>query len=344
MNDLRILVVDGSALYRKFLVDLLNGITGVEVVGTASSGRFALEKIARLKPDLVTLDIDMPEMDALEVLRRMKRAGVNSRVVFISSRRVKGSETTMDAPDTGRFDFIRKPEGTTAEASRAELERQLMPILAAARAGTPVGSDAARTALPEIVVIGISTGGPAALAKVLPLLPARFSVPVVVVQHIPAGFSETLADSLNQNCVLPVKVGEEGEVIRPGTVYIAPGDKQMKIAPAPGRSGTVLKITQDPPENNCRPSVDYLMRSVAPLYQERALAVIMTGMGSDGVRGLKLMKEQGVTVIAQDRASCVVFGMPAEAIKAGLVDVVVPLSGIAREIVKRVQARPILTT
>ena len=250
----------------------------------------------------------------------------------------------MDAPDTGRFDFIRKPEGTTAEASRAELERQLMPILAAARAGTPVGSDAARTALPEIVVIGISTGGPAALAKVLPLLPARFSVPVVVVQHIPAGFSETLADSLNQNCVLPVKVGEEGEVIRPGTVYIAPGDKQMKIAPAPGRSGTVLKITQDPPENNCRPSVDYLMRSVAPLYQERALAVIMTGMGSDGVRGLKLMKEQGVTVIAQDRASCVVFGMPAEAIKAGLVDVVVPLSGIAREIVKRVQARPILTT
>ncbi len=368
MNSLRILVVDDSALYRKLLVDLIGNLSGMEVIGTAHGGKTALEKIERLKPDVVTLDIEMPDMDGFEVLRRMKKAGGESLAIMVSSHTQRGAKVTMDALDHGAFDFVSKPEGVSPEESRSTLAKQLGPILAGARARkasrlpvatakavSPAAGEASNPSTgslgdrmrrlagntpPEIVVIGISTGGPAALGEMLPMLPVNLKVPVVIVQHIPEGFSESLVESLNRKCSLPVKVGREGEEIVPGTIYIAPGGCQMKVVSGAIESSKSLQLTNDPAENNCRPSVDYLMRSVAHLYQDRALGVIMTGMGADGVLGLQLMKRHGVDVIAQDEASCVVFGMPAEAIKAGVVDFVVPLRKIAADIVSRVECRP----
>jgi two-component system chemotaxis response regulator CheB len=186
------------------------------------------------------------------------------------------------------------------------------------------------------VLIGVSTGGPNALAEVIPALPAGLGVPVLVVQHMPAVFTRTLAESLDKKSVLHVKEAEHNELAQPNTVYIAPGGKQMKLAPGPG--GTLLiQITDDPPENNCKPSVDALFRSAALHFPGRSSAVIMTGMGSDGTLGLRLIKRHPARVIAQDEASCVVFGMPKEAIAAGVVDVISPLSAIASEICLSVQ-------
>ncbi len=369
MDDLRVLVVDDSALYRKLLTDLLGGIPGIEVVGTAPNGRFALEGIARFEPDVVTLDVEMPDMDGLEVLRRMRSAGADPLVVMVSALTKRGAKVTFDALRLGAFDFVSKPEGRSACESRSDLEGQLKPILAGARkcresrsrppvpkidrptipsrtarGNGPVAPPGGRARFggkgrPEIVAVGVSTGGPAALGRMLSMLPSGFAVPILIVQHIPEGFSEMLVESLNRKCALPVKVGRDGRAIEPGTVYLAPGGRQMKVAPATDGRGGILRITGDPPENNCRPSVDYLMRSVAHLFQERAIGVIMTGMGMDGVLGLKLMKRHGVCVIAQDEKSCVVFGMPEEAIRAGVVDIVLPLSRIAGEIVAQVERR-----
>jgi two-component system chemotaxis response regulator CheB len=191
----------------------------------------------------------------------------------------------------------------------------------------------------DIVALGVSTGGPQALAQVIPKLPTDLGVPIVIVQHMPPMFTAALAASLNGKSALKVVEGRPGQILEASTVYIAPGGKQMKVArPAPA-APLSLCITDDPPENYCRPSVDYLFRSVAQVYADRALGIIMTGMGADGVLGLRLMKRQGARVIAQDEASCVVFGMPMEAIKAGVVDAIVPLEQLASAITKHVCGR-----
>jgi two-component system, chemotaxis family, protein-glutamate methylesterase/glutaminase len=191
----------------------------------------------------------------------------------------------------------------------------------------------------EIVAIGVSTGGPQALIEVIPYLPANLAVPVVIVQHMPQTFTGALAASLNDKSVLTVIEGHNGQTLEAGMVYIAPGGKQMKIVQQSQRQAPNLLMTDDPPENHCKPSVDYLFRSVAHLYAHRALGVIMTGMGADGVQGLRLMKQQGAKILAQDAASCVVFGMPMEAIKAGVVDAVVPLGQLAAAIIQHVGRR-----
>jgi two-component system chemotaxis response regulator CheB len=187
-----------------------------------------------------------------------------------------------------------------------------------------------------LVLIGVSTGGPNALSQMMPRLPANLGVPVFIVQHMPPLFTRSLAESLNERCALQVKEAEDGEIARPNTVYIAPGGKQMKVAPAAGGE-IVVQTTDDPPENNCKPSADTLFRSAAFGFPGRSCAVIMTGMGSDGTLGLRLLKRNGCRVIAQDENSCVVFGMPKEAIDAGVVDLVVPLDGIAEEIIRAVK-------
>ena len=375
-NDLRVLVVDDTVLYRKVLTMVLSEIPGVEVVGTAINGKLALAKLGQLQPDLITLDFEMPEMDGLETLRQLRASGSNTPVVMISSHTKEGASVTMEALQLGAFTFVTKPDAVNPMDAQGQLLKQLQPVIASVinqtRGRTSVArpttstpkpvAEQTRTEAPptparpqatpdagqplsvppplpsagfvKVVALGISTGGPNALTVVIPKLPGNLRVPVLIVQHMPPVFTTALAESLDQKSKVKVLEGRDGMVIVAGTVYIAPGGMQMRVA----RRGSdlVLETTDDPPENHCKPAADYLFRSVAEHYGNRALGVIMTGMGSDGVLGLKVMKEQGIQVLAQDQQSCVVFGMPAEAIQVGVVDLVVPLDRIAAEIVKRV--------
>jgi two-component system chemotaxis response regulator CheB len=358
--SLKIMVVDDTVLYRKIVSDVLSEIPGVEVVGTAHNGKAALVKINSLKPDLLTLDIEMPEMSGLELLERLQTEGSQIGAVMLSTLTREGGAMTMRALELGAFDFIPKPQSGTMAENKIAVKTALEPILQAflrsrrirpgvqaiRRPGTRIAAGPAkasplaskppvkRTGSSSIVAIGISTGGPNALARMLPKLPADIGVPVVIVQHMPPMFTQSLAMSLDNKCALEVHEAKNGEPLRPNVAYIAPGGKQMKIVAGPDGRQRVIKITDDPPENSCKPSVDYLFRSVAELYVGRSTGVIMTGMGSDGTVGLKQMKCNGAVVIAQDENSCVVFGMPKEPILQGLVDVVAPLETISDEILK----------
>lgn len=357
---LRILVVDDTALFRRIVSDALSRLPGVEVIGTAPNGKIALERVASLSPDLITLDIEMPEMDGLETLDALRQRGLKCGVIIVSALTRKGGDLTIRALERGAFDFITKPEAGDQSSTLAAISNALAPILRAYRrhqeirsilktGSVPVAESKPTPPLPqrpevrpvlrrsEMVLVGVSTGGPNALAKLLPALPANFPAPILIVQHMPALFTQSLAASLDKKCPLTVKEAEDGETILPGTVYIAPGGRHMKFAT--GLNGTsLLNITDDPPENNCRPSVDTLFRSVANQFPGSTTAVIMTGMGSDGVLGLRLLKRKDAYIIAQDEASCVVFGMPGEAIKAGIVDVVVPLDQIAETLHRSVKS------
>jgi two-component system, chemotaxis family, protein-glutamate methylesterase/glutaminase len=361
---LKVLVVDDTLVYRKTVADVLHQIPNVEVVGTAGNGKIALSLIKDLKPDILTLDIEMPEMNGLEVLQYLKSQASNVGVIVVSSLTKKGGDLTMRALELGAFDFITKPEGGSTDENRENIRNNLAPLLKAfnhrreissilkgsllpakklvlpGSPGTDIQSVATRMSKiagrirAEVVGIGISTGGPNALADLLPKLPGDISVPILLVQHMPPHFTSSLANSLDAKCALRVKEAEDGESIQNNVVYIAPGGKQMKVALGADATRKIIRITNDPPENNCKPSVDYLFRSLAHHYVGRSTGVIMTGMGNDGTMGLKLMKRSGSTVIAQDEASCVVFGMPKDAIEAGVVDIISPLERIADEIVK----------
>jgi two-component system chemotaxis response regulator CheB len=358
----RVLVVDDASIFRRVISDALSGIPGVEVVGTSANGKLALARLASLQPDLVTLDIEMPEMNGIEVLEAIQNSGVNTNVIMLSSCTVRGGDMTIRALELGSFDFITKPEGGAQEANMARLRDSLRPMIQALERRREIrailsvkGSKLAPAAAlnhspqplapaavrapgrsgPPIVLIGVSTGGPAALAEVLPVFPAKIGAPVFIVQHMPPHFTEALANRLRSKSAILVKEAQDGEIARADCAYLAPGGKQMKLSP--GKNGEILiRITDDPPENACRPSVDYLFRSVALHFPGRSIAAILTGMGNDGTEGMRMLKRGGSVNIAQDEATCVVFGMPREAILAGVVDTVVPLSKIATAIVRAI--------
>jgi two-component system chemotaxis response regulator CheB len=360
---LRTLVVDDTSLFRKVVSDALTMLPDVEVIGTAPNGKIALERIATLKPDLITLDIEMPEMDGLEVLAELKSRGLECGVVVVSAVTLKGGDLTIRALERGAFDFITKPTEGDSKSNLIAISHALAPIVNAYRRRleirsilkqtSPAGSTTKTAPMPappparveltsalkkaDLVLVGISTGGPNALAKMLPNLTANFPVPILIVQHMPPLFTKSLATSLADKCKVAVKEAEDKEVIHPGTAYIAPGGRHMKIAMG-AKGEIILGITDDPMENNCRPSVDYLFRSVANNFNGNTVAVIMTGMGSDGVIGLRLLKRKNCHIIAQDEASCVVYGMPGEAVKAGVVDVISPLDHIAELINRSVKS------
>lgn len=370
-NDrpLKVLVVDDTVIYRKIVTDVLSELPYVEVVGAAHNGKAALSKIAALKPDLLTLDIEMPEMNGLEVLAHIKTAAPNVGAIMLSTLTQEGGEMTMKALELGAFDFIPKPQESSISKNTEAIKSAIAPMLKAfarhkeiksiLRQGKTVASAAESDAKrpqesekiaqrmsaitdrkrgnSEVVAIGISTGGPNALAQVMPKIPAGLGVPILIVQHMPPVFTQSLATSLNAKCSLEVREAVNGEPLRPETALIAPGGKQMKVVAAADGKARVIKIADDPPENSCKPSVDYLLRSVAHHYVGRATGVIMTGMGSDGLLGLKLMKRNGATIIAQDETTCVVYGMPKEPIEAGIVDVIAPLDKIADEICRTVK-------
>ncbi|HTB17430.1 MAG TPA: chemotaxis response regulator protein-glutamate methylesterase [Bryobacteraceae bacterium] len=356
----RVLVVDDTSLFRRVIADALAGIPDVEVVGSASNGKLALARIAALRPDLITLDIEMPEMNGIEVLEAMRVSGQKATVVMLSSLTVKGGQMTIRALEAGAFDFITKPEGKSQDESLLQLRDSLRPIIqtlarqreirsilksratqaGALSAGAPLVPDAALARTPgrkgaPIVLIGVSTGGPAALAELLPAWPEKIGAPIFIVQHMPALFTEALAQRLQTRSAIRVKEAQNGEVAEADCAYLAPGGRQMKLGPGP-KGAISITITDDPPENACRPSVDYLFRSVALNFPGRSIAAILTGMGNDGTAGIRMLKRGGCFSIAQDEASCVVFGMPREAIQAGVIDTIVPLQQIAGTIVRAI--------
>lgn len=373
-ENLRVLVVDDTVTYRKIVADVLARIPGVEVVAAASNGRLALQKVEILRPDVLTLDVEMPEMDGLEVLRRLKTMPEAPGAIMLSAFTAAGAKATVEALSLGAFDFVLKPAGESIDDSTATLIRELRPRIEAfaktrsirtilAHKTAPVHAAAAplvRPAAPErptagiaqrmaqivmgprgrphVVALGISTGGPPALTAMMPRLPADLGVPVLIVQHMPPIFTKSLADSLNDKCALSVCEAQDGQPVRPNEALIAPGGRQMKVKMEDGVA--VVRITDDPPENSCRPSVDYLFRSVAHTYGGNAVGVIMTGMGNDGALGCRLMKRCGASIVAQDAASCVVFGMPRMPIEEGIADVVAPLDRMAGEIARLVKEGP----
>jgi two-component system chemotaxis response regulator CheB len=349
MAKIRILIVDDAVVFRRLIANELANDPALEVVGTAANGRIALARMMQVNPDLVILDVEMPEMDGLATLAELRKTHRHLPVIMFSTVTERGAAATLDALALGASDYFPKPaEAGGLEASLAVIREQMIPKIkalcsaATSRTASPapvaVAAPAARTparsATVEVVAIGTSTGGPNALAEVLPRLPGDFPVPVVIVQHMPPMFTRLLADRLSAQSALRIQEGSPGTVLQPGFAWIAPGDHHMTVV----RDGTrvQLQLNQEAPENSCRPAADVLLRSVASVFGASSLAVIMTGMGQDGLRGCEAIREAGGQVLVQDEATSVVWGMPGHVARAGLADRVLPLSLIANEIVRRV--------
>lgn len=349
MNQLRVLVVDDSVVVRRILRDVLESDPLLQVAGVAANGRIALSMVEQLSPDIVTLDVEMPEMDGLQVLRELRAKCPRVPVIMFSTVTQRGAAATLDALALGARDYVTKPANVGNVTSGMErIREELIPKIKAlcGRYETPRWADPvlnvhnSRPPAPasaiEIVAIGTSTGGPNALSAVLPQLPADFPVPVVVVQHMPPTFTKFLADRLDASCQLKVAEAGMDQELKPGTIWIAAGD--FHISTYADGTKRRLRSHQAPAENSCRPAVDVLFRSVAETYKNHALAVVMTGMGQDGLRGAERLFLAGSRIVAQDEATSVVWGMPGFVVEAGLADRVLPLPEIGIEIARRVKA------
>lgn len=357
VSTLQIVVVCADSQCLAALTRTLSDLPGVRVVGSATSGKAALERVAELKPDIALLDVELPDDGGIAALHQMLQYHPQTSAVMVCPVKPLAVEKTMKALEAGAFDFVSKPsdcgESVQQDKLKADLRRVVQAFFThqsvsalshAHRPQTPaapaVHSVSPRQAPPsaiDVVAIGVSTGGPNALGEMVPNLPGDLSVPVLIVQHMPSAFTALLATMLNTKSALRVVEGHNGERVESGTAYIAPGGLHMRVRRHAG--GVVLETTLDPPEHHCRPSVDYLFRSVADVYGPEALGVIMTGMGSDGSKGLAAMKARGSYVLAQNEASSIVFGMPGEAVKAGLADEQVPLDKMASRIARLVGGR-----
>ncbi len=344
MNPIRILIVDDSAAVRRLLRLALSEDPELEVAGVAANGRIALALLEQNVPDVVTLDIEMPEMDGLAALAQIRKSHPRLPVIMFSTLTERGAIATLDALSLGASDYVTKPT-MVADPARAitSIRQQLIPRIksfcrradiAPVRPTLRPGSRNNGGFPIELLAIGTSTGGPNALAEVLAALPADFPVPVVIVQHMPATFTRFLAERLARVCPLPVREAAAGAKLLPGEVWIAPGDHHLIVSGI--RSSCSLQLVQTPPENSCRPSVDVLFRSVAPVFRQGLLAVVMTGMGQDGLRGAESVCAMGGRVWAQDAATSVVWGMPGFVVQRGLAQRVLPLGMIGKEIAREV--------
>ena len=351
MRRIRVLIVDDSVVIRRLLTDILAQDPEIEVVGTAPNSRIALAKLPQVNPDLVTLDIEMPELDGLSTLPLLRKDYPKLPVIMFSTLTERGATATFDALARGASDYVAKPANVGSVSAGMESVRvQLIPkIKALCPFNKPVANIPGPVATaPKItpkrpisknqrcdaVVIGSSTGGPQALTAVLSRLPANFPVPIVIVQHMPPVFTRHLANRLNQECALTVREAIAGEALQCGEVLIAPGDFHLEIQ----RQGVAIRtmLQQGPPENSCRPAVDVMFRSAAKIYGPALQAVVLTGMGQDGKRGAESIVQAGGSVIAQDEASSVVWGMPRAVTEAGLANKVVSLQHISDELLRRV--------
>ena len=350
---IRILIADDSAVMRSLLRSVVSMDAGLEVVGTAADGQATLSAVEALRPDLVLLDVEMPVMNGLVTLRQLRARGHKIPVIMCSSLTQHGARVTIEALASGASDYVAKPVGQSSrEASMRALSQDLIPrIHALTSLPPPALTGAARTlfpvamapmpkaqpisSVPAALAIGVSTGGPAALDILLPELPADFPLPVLIVQHMPELFTRQLAERLNSHCSLRVCEGAEGEQVHPGAIYIARGNWHMEVLPGVrGGQLATLHLNQGPPENHCRPAVDVLFRSAAAVYGAGVLAVVLTGMGSDGMLGARIIREQGGSVLAQDQASSTVWGMPGAVCAAGLAHKVLPLNAMGDEILR----------
>lgn len=333
---LRVLLVDDSVVARKLIGDALTGVPEVESVVTAPSGPIALQKVALGPPDVAILDLEMPEMDGIELSRELKARFPAVRVLIHTGNGELARTRAVQALTEGASDVLLKPVLAAAPyadqvlAMRAHLlpkVRQFAPVAPTRPAGpAPARATLGAGERPQALVIGISTGGPEALSVLLPALPATFPVPILVVQHMPPGFTAALAARLDKICAVRVGEAVDGEPLVPGRVYVAPAGSHLEVAPTDG--GTVARVTDGPPENFCKPAVDVLVRSAADAWGARLLIAIMTGMGSDGLAGVRYARTRGARVVAQDAATSVVWGMPGAVAEAGLADAVVALGDL----------------
>lgn len=356
MPPIRVLVVDDSVVIRRLVTQALEGEPDIEVVGTASSGRLALAKLPLLQPDVVTLDIEMPDLDGLATLPLLRADYPRLPVIMFSTLTERGAASTLEALALGATDYVTKPSNTgSMDVALQRVREDLVPKIRAfcPRAGTPrpiapaprpavaTRPPAGPAAMVQAVVIGVSTGGPSTLAELVPHLPADLGAPVLICQHMPPVFTRLLAERLDGRSGLHVHEGADGDVVTPGGVWIAPGGLHMVVQRANGR--TVIRTNNAPPENSCRPAADPLLRSAVETYGAGVLAVILTGMGQDGLRGCEFVVEAGGRVLAQDERTSVVWGMPGYVSRAGLADKVLPLDEIANEITRRVAGLPLTT-
>jgi len=324
MKQVRVLVVDDSALMRKLIPQMLAVDEAINVVGTAMDGSFCLKKIEELKPNVVTLDLEMPGMNGIDTLKEIMRHNPVPVIVF-SSHSTEGASVTMKALGLGAFDFVTKPKDASAHMAetareliakvKAAADCKLKPRMIAGIPSKPEKPPAPAGSPNKIVAIGVSTGGPQALEFVLSSLPGDFPGAIIVVQHMPDGFTEMFARRLDEVCPLRVKEAQSGDMLLPGRVLICPGSRHMKVKRLP--LGDIAVLSDEPRVNGHRPSVDVLLRSVAEEFRGNAVGVLMTGMGDGGAEGLGAIKKEGGMTIAQSEESCVVYGMPKAAIERG---------------------------
>ena len=348
---IRALVVDDSAVLRRLISNVLASDPEIEVIGTAVDGLDAIEKVDLLRPDVVTLDVEMPRLDGLGAVKEISARHPRLPVIMFSTLTEKGASATLQALSNGASDYVAKPTGATSFADALDTVRdELLPrvkaltaarrMVAAAPAAVPRprATPPVRTQ-PEVLVIACSTGGPDALSKVLAGLPPTFALPVLVTQHMPPVFTAQFADRLDRVSPLSVREAADGDVVRRGEVLVAPGDFHLRLS----RSAGVVRaaLDQGPRENFCRPAADPLLRSAAELYGPGVLCLVLTGMGSDGLEGSRVVVDKGGRVVVQDQATSVVWGMPGAVAGAGLAHEVLPLEGIASRLSALAGALPV---
>ena len=346
----RVLLVDDAVVVRKALSLAIAQDRDLEVAGTAVNGRIALAKFPALKPDIVLLDIEMPEMDGLATVRELRKIDSRVPIIMFSSLTEHGASETLEALSLGATDYVTKPSNVDMTATLDAILRELipkiralcrLPELNATASAAKLRVQTSRIYVPprprllspvQVVAIGVSTGGPDALARVVPALPADFPAPVVIAQHMPPIFTSLLAARLSAKSALPVRECTSGQLLTPSCVVIAPGDFHMVVTQEDG--SILLKTHQGPKENFCRPSVDVLFQSIARVYGSRALVVVLTGMGQDGLKGCEILRGLGARIYVQDEASSVVWGMPGFVARSGLADKVLPLDQIGAEMIR----------
>lgn len=363
---IRVLIVDDSGFFRRRVKEILESDPLLEVIGLAENGELAIEAVKKLKPDVVTMDIEMPVMDGITATRKIM-ASTPTPIIMFSSLTTDGAKATLDALDAGAVDFlpkrfediskdkeeakkllcqrvkdlgqVRRPvravTNTRTPAAKSISDDKVSPVSATSKTSAPISKAKENSSLKvKLVAIGTSTGGPVALQKVLVELPENFPVPIVVIQHMPGTFTGAFSERLNQQCKIQVKEAESGDKLQAGKAYIAPGGKQMLVEKIAGQ--LTLKIVDEIPNQTYKPSVDVTFASINKVMPSNTLAVVLTGMGADGSKGAMLLHQSGSIVWAQDEASCVVYGMPAAVVDAGISEKIMNIDSIGTSISKRV--------
>lgn len=335
---IKVLVVDDSSFFRRRITEFLSSDDRIEVIGQAVDGMDAIEKTKELNPDVITMDIEMPKLDGISAVKKIRETKCTPILMF-SSLTHEGAKATFEALDAGASDFLPKRFQDIASEQKDAIKKLCDCIYSLARNGT-ARANVAKIKIPtalrsstaasskgyQLAVIGASTGGPVAIEKVLKQLPANYPLPILLIQHMPASFTGAFSERLDKLCAISVKEAADGDQLKPGTAYIAPGGRQMRLKQN-GRSN-IISIEDEPVATTYKPSVDITFNSIAEAYRGRVLAIVLTGMGSDGCDGAKMLREKGATVWAQDEASCVVYGMPMAVVKQNLADKVMSVDEI----------------